>query len=134
MAVIEGDQVMIFTGYEKFLNVNPGLRSFIYQKLVFPDYSTGELGKIFSLKAEKWLIIDKVDMAGILLKFTTEEQQKMMNACLISILLQESVEEASNRLPLYASLNELMKTEESDIVAGCSRLPIVPGRDHASTT
>ena len=128
MAVMEdGDPVMIFA--------NPGLRSRIYRKFVFPDYSTDELGEIFSLKAKKkGFIIGEVDVAGILSNYTTEEQRKTMNARLVRILLQESVEEASNRLPLDASLNELMKIEESDIVAGCSRLPIVPGRDDTSTT
>ena len=47
----DGDPVMIFAGYadkmEKFLNVNPGLRSLIYRNFVFPDYSTEELDKIF---------------------------------------------------------------------------------------
>ena len=47
-------------------------------------------------------------MPGILSEFTTEEQQAM-NACLVR-LQQESVEEASNRLPLDASLNELMSS------------------------
>ena len=140
MAVMEeGDPVMIFTGYEKamekLLNVNPSLRSRIYRKFVFLDYSTEELGEIFSLKAEKkGFVIGEVEVPGILSRFTTEEQRKTMNAPLVRILLQESVEEASNRLPLDASLNELMKIEESDTVAGCSRLPSVPGRDDASTT
>lgn len=53
----EGDPVMIFAGYEKemdkFLNVNPGLRSRIYRKFVFPDYSTDELQQIFYLKARE---------------------------------------------------------------------------------
>lgn len=53
----DGDPVMIFAGYEKemdkFLNVNPGLRSRIYRKLVFPDYSTDELQQIFFLKARE---------------------------------------------------------------------------------
>ena len=47
---------MIFAGYEdkmeKFLNVNPGLRSRIYRKFTFPDYSTDELGEIFSSKGQ----------------------------------------------------------------------------------
>ena len=58
MAVMEdGDPVMIFAGYEdkmeKFLNVNPGLRSGIYRKFTFPDYSTDELREIFHLKANQ---------------------------------------------------------------------------------
>lgn len=52
MSVMEqGDPVMIFAGYEKLmeksLNVNPGLRSRIYRKFIFPDYSPEELGEIF---------------------------------------------------------------------------------------
>ena len=97
MAVMdEGDPVMIFAGYEKpmekFLNVNPGLRSRIYRKFVFPDYSTEELGEIFSLKAEKkGFVIGEVDVPGILSRFTTEEQRTTMNAVLVRILLQKSV-------------------------------------------
>ena len=58
MAVMEdGDPVMIFAGYEdkmeKFLNVNPGLRSRIYRKFTFPDYSTDELREIFHLKTNQ---------------------------------------------------------------------------------
>lgn len=53
----DGDPVMTFAGYEKemdkFLNVNPGLRSRIYRKFVFPDYSTVELQQIFYLKARE---------------------------------------------------------------------------------
>ena len=57
MAVMEdGDPVMIFAGYEdkmeKFLNVNPGLRSRIYRKFTFLDYSTDELGEMFSSKGQ----------------------------------------------------------------------------------
>jgi len=74
-----------------------------------------------------------VDVPGILSAFTTEEQWKM-NARLVRILLQESVKEASNRLSLDASLSELMKIEESDIVAGCLCLPIISGCDDESTT
>ena len=58
MSVMEdGDPVMIFAGYkdkmEKFLDVNPGLRSRIYRNCVFADYSTEELEEIFHLKAER---------------------------------------------------------------------------------
>ena len=51
----DGDPVMIFAGYEKemdkFPKVNPGLRSGMYRKFVFPDYSTDELQQIFYFKA-----------------------------------------------------------------------------------
>ena len=57
MAVMEdGNPVMIFARYknkmEKFLNVNPGLRSRIYRKFTFLDYLTDELGEIFSSKGQ----------------------------------------------------------------------------------
>ena len=57
MAVMEdGNPVMIFARYkdkmEKFLNVNPGLRSRIYRKFTFLDYSTDEFGEIFSSKGQ----------------------------------------------------------------------------------
>lgn len=54
MAVMEdGYPVMIFAGYDKkmdkVLDVNPGLRSRIYRKFVFIEYSTDELQQIFYL-------------------------------------------------------------------------------------
>lgn len=54
MAVMEdGYPIMIFAGYDKkmdkVLDVNPGLRSRIYRKFVFIDYSTDELQQIFYL-------------------------------------------------------------------------------------
>lgn len=54
MVVMEdGYPIMIFAGYEKkmgkVLDVNPGLRSRIYRKFVFIDYSTDELQQIFYL-------------------------------------------------------------------------------------
>lgn len=140
MAVMEeSDPVMIFAGYEKpmekFLNVNPGLRSRIYRKFVFPDYTAEELGEIFNLKAkEKGFVIGELDVPGILSKYTTQDQRKTMNARLVRILLEESIKEASQRLPLDAPLQDLMKIEESDIVAGCLRLPSVPGRDDLSSS
>lgn len=106
MAVMEEDDpVMIFAGYkkpmEKFLNVNPGLRSRIYRKFVFPDYTAEELGEIFNLKVkEKGFVIGELDVPGILSKYTTQDQRKTMNARLVRILLEESIEEASQRLPL----------------------------------
>lgn len=140
MAVMEeGDPVMIFAGYEKqmerFLNVNPGLRSRIYRKFVFPDYTAEELGEIFNLKAkEKGFVIGELDVPGILSKHTTEDQRKTMNARLVRTLLEESIEEASQRVPLDAPIQDLMKIEESDIVAGCLRLPSVPGGGDLSST
>ena len=73
-----------------------------------------------------------MDVSAILTLETTEEQRKTMNARLVRILLQESVEEASNRLPLNAPLHELMEIKELDIVAACSRLPRGPGDDDAA--
>ncbi|KAJ7380584.1 hypothetical protein OS493_009051 [Desmophyllum pertusum] len=130
MAVMEdGDPVMIFAGYErqmeKFLDVNPGLRSWIYRRFVFPDYTPAELGEIFYMKAREkgFSIDDDVDVSSILSVHTTPEQRKNMNARLVRILLQESIEESSNRVPLNAPLDQLMEIKESDIVAACSSLP-----------
>ena len=56
MAVMEDGNPVIITRYkdkmEKFLNVNPGLRSRIYRKFTFLDYSTDELGEMFSSKGQ----------------------------------------------------------------------------------
>ena len=133
MTVMEdGNPIMIFAGYEKemdkFLNVNPGPRSGIYRKFIFPDYSTDELQQIFYLKAsEKGFTINKVDIKRILGEKTSDDQRRHMNARLMRILLQESIEEASNRLPLDASLFQLMEIKEEDVVAACARLPTYSG-------
>ena len=72
MAVMEdGYPIMIFAGYDKkmdkVLDVNPGLRSRIYRKFVFIDYSTDELQQIFYLYAnEKGFTINQVDIKRIL--------------------------------------------------------------------
>lgn len=134
MAVMEdGDPVMIFAGYEdrmeKFLNVNPGLRSRIYRKFIFADYSTEELGEIFNLKAERKGFKVDANVSEILAVHTSPVQRSAMNARLVRILLQETVEEASNRLPLNAPLSQLMELKESDIVVACTRLPSVPEND-----
>ena len=139
MAVMEqGDPIMIFAGYpkqmEKFLDVNPGLRSRIYRKFVFPDYSVTELGEIFEMKAEqKGFNIGDVDVSQIFALHTSNEQRQNMNARLVRILLQESIEEASNRLPLNASLERLMEISKSDIEAACTRLPSYPGNGESNT-
>lgn len=128
MAVMEdGDPVMIFAGYEKemdkFLDVSPGLRSRIYRKFIFPNYSTDELQQIIYLKASgKGFTINKVDIKRILEEKTSDDQRRHMNARLMGILLQESIEEASNRLSLDASLFLLMQIKEEDVVAACARL------------
>ena len=56
MAVMEDGNPVIIARYkdkmEKFLNVNPGLRSRIYRKFTFLDYTTDELGEMFSSKGQ----------------------------------------------------------------------------------
>ena len=48
-----------------------------------------------------------------------------MNTRLVRTLLQEAIDEASNRLPLNTPLSQLMELKESDIVSACTRLPSV---------
>ena len=121
MAVMEsGDPVMIFAGYEKkmekFLDVNPGLRSRIYRKFVFADYSMEELGEILNLKAEQKGFKVDANVSELLARHTSQTQRSTMNVRLVRILVHEVIEEASNRLPLNAPLSELMELKESDIV------------------
>ena len=140
MAVMElGDPVMIFAGYEKemgkFLKVNPGLRSRIYRTFTFPDYTLRELGEIFNIKVEeKGFTIGEVDVADILSSHTSPGQRKQMNARLVRILLQESIEKASNRVSLDAPAEELMTTNQCDIVATCKHLPSYPGDEALDLT
>ncbi|CAH3168210.1 unnamed protein product [Porites evermanni] len=109
MAVMEdGDPVMIFACYEKEMDKF--------------------LDQIFYLKAsEKGFTINKVDIKRILEEKTSDDQRRHMNARLMRILLQESIEEASNRLPLDASLFQLTQIKEEDVVAACARLPTYSG-------
>ena len=55
-----------------------------------------------------------------------------MNAPLVRILFHESVEEASNRLPLNATLSLLMESKKDNVVAAYARLPSVPEGDSSS--
>ena len=99
--------------YCTVLDVNLGLKSRIYRSFTFPDYSIQELGKIFRQKVEEkeFNLAPDVDVDSVLVDKTTEEQRKSMNARLVRILLQESIEEASNR------------------EAACTRLPSFSGGD-----
>ena len=58
---------------------------------------------------------------------TLDDQRKYMNARLVPILLQESIEEASNRLPLNAPVDDLMVINEKNIKGACARLPSYSG-------
>ena len=71
-------------------------------------------------------------MAEILAAYTSPAQRKNMNARLVQILFPESVEQASNSLPLNATLSQLMELKEDDVVAACARLPSVPEGDSSS--
>ena len=64
-------------------------------------------------------------MSELLSKHTTPAQRKSMNTRLVRTLLQEAIDEASNRLPLNTPLSQLMELKESDIVSACTRLPSV---------
>ena len=61
------------------------------ESLFLPDCSTEELRQISLRPDKKRFVISEVDVSGILSEFTTEEQQKTINARLVRILLQESV-------------------------------------------
>ena len=94
MAVMEDGDPVIFAGYadkmEKFLDVNPGLRSRIYRNFVFPDYSTEELDEIFHRKAEQKSFKVDANLSELLAQHTTPAQRKSMNARLVSCLLYTS--------------------------------------------
>ena len=72
------------------------------------------------------------NVTEILAAYTSPAQRKNMNARLVRILFHESVEEASNRLPLNATLSQLMELKEDDVVSACARLPSVPEGDSSS--
>ena len=82
-----GNPDMIFTGYadkmEKFLNVNPGLRSQIYRKFVFPDYSTEELDEIFHRKTKQNGFKVDANLSELLSQHTTPAQRKLKHECVL---------------------------------------------------
>ena len=125
----DGDPIMIFARYEKemdkFVDINPRLR------FVFPHYSTNELQQIFYLKAsEMGFTINEVYIKRILEEKTSDNQRQHINAWLTRILLQESIEEARNRLPLNASSFQLMQIKEEEDVAACAHLPTYSGNSY----
>ena len=136
MAMMEdGDPVTIFAGYadkmEKFLNVNPGLRSRIYRNFVFPDYSTEELDEIFHRKAEQKGF--KVDAnLSELLSHTTPVQRKSMNARLVRILLQEAIDEAATGYLLMPHYHSWWSWRKATVSA-CTRLLSVLQSDPLKT-
>ena len=88
MAVMEdGDPVMIFAGYEKemdkFLDVNPGLRSRTYRKFIFQDYFTDELHQIFYLEAsEKGFRSRKLILKESYMRKTRKIEYRRNRVCL----------------------------------------------------
>ena len=67
----------------KFLDMNPGLRSRIYRKFVFANYSTKELEEIFHLKVEKKGFRVDANVGELLTRHPSETQRSKINACLI---------------------------------------------------
>ena len=90
------------------------------------------LGKCFQLKAKQEGFQVDANVAEILAAYTSPAWRKNMNAPLVRILFHESVEEASNRLPLNATLSQLMELKKDNVVAACARLPSVPEGDSSS--
>ena len=75
MAVMEDGNPVIIARYkdkmEKFLNVNPGLRSRIYRNSLFSIIRLTSLGKCFHLKAKQEGFQVDANVAAILAAYTS---------------------------------------------------------------
>ena len=105
MAVVEqGDPIMIFAHYPKqmpiFLMYTQDYDHLFIKNLSFWIIQLQNLGRLSRRKPNKKVSTSAKLMFLKFLHYTLQnEQRENMNTCLVQILLQESIEEASNRLP-----------------------------------
>ncbi len=103
---------VIFAGYplqmERFLNTNPGLKRRIGERIMFDDYTPGELLKIYQLKIKQQGLLTSSDFdhaIGIILgHIHTKKDRNFGNAGEVEKLLSSSIELWSLRC-LKSSLN-----------------------------
>lgn len=113
----QNDLVIIFAGYkdemEEFININPGMKSRITNRIVFEDYSIDELYEIFKLNAKeaKFNLSNNIES---FLKHIFKEKAKdksFGNARFVENLFQEMI--------IKHSRNIMQKIREKQITPDC---------------
>lgn len=109
------DLVVIFAGYkeemQKFIDVNPGMKSRITNRIQFDDYSTEELFEIFSKNAEKSKLKIASGVKDVLLSIFAEKSKNkdFGNARFVENLFQQAIIKHSRNI-----MKKLRNKEISD--------------------
>ena len=111
--------VVIIAGYtnemKRFIDSNPGLQSRFNRYINFPDYSAGELVKIFHMymKKNQYTISDEADqMLKEKLDYAVEHKDKNFgNARYVRNIFEKSIQAQANRLEGKTGLSDRQLTE-----------------------
>lgn len=111
--------VVIIAGYtnemKRFIDSNPGLQSRFNRYINFPDYSAGELVKIFHMymKKNQYTISDEADqMLKEKLEYAVEHKDRNFgNARYVRNIFEKSIQAQANRLEGRTGLSDRQLTE-----------------------
>ena len=111
--------VVIIAGYtnemKRFIDSNPGLQSRFNRYINFPDYSAGELVKIFHMymKKNQYTISDEADqMLKEKLDYAVEHKDRNFgNARYVRNIFEKSIQAQANRLEGRTGLSDRQLTE-----------------------
>ena len=111
--------VVIIAGYtnemKRFIDSNPGLQSRFNRYINFPDYSAGELVKIFHMymKKNQYTISDEADqMLKEKLDYAVEHKDRNFgNARYVRNIFEKSIQAQANRLEGKTGLSDRQLTE-----------------------
>ena len=111
--------VVIIAGYtnemKRFIDSNPGLQSRFNRYINFPDYSAGELVKIFHMymKKNQYTISDEADqMLKEKLDYAVEHKDRNFgNARYVRNIFEKSIQAQANRLEGQTGLSDRQLTE-----------------------
>lgn len=111
--------VVIIAGYtnemKRFIDSNPGLQSRFNRYINFPDYSAGELVKIFHMymKKNQYTISDEAnEMLKEKLEYAVEHKDRNFgNARYVRNIFEKSIQAQANRLEGQTGLSDRQLTE-----------------------
>ena len=111
--------VVIIAGYtnemKRFIDSNPGLQSRFNRYINFPDYSAGELVKIFHMymKKNQYTISDEAnEMLKEKLEYAVEHKDRNFgNARYVRNIFEKSIQAQANRLEGKTGLSDRQLTE-----------------------
>ena len=111
--------VVIIAGYtnemKRFIDSNPGLQSRFNRYINFPDYSAGELVKIFHMymKKNQYTISDEADeILKEKLEYAVEHKDRNFgNARYVRNIFEKSIQAQANRLEGKTGLSDRQLTE-----------------------